>query len=107
VLAAEHLFDLAALDLLIERVDGLREFSVDRFAGLRPLGQYGEVVALAAERGDQIAILLQTAAALEDFLRFGLVFPEIGRGGARLETRQFFFGTGGFKDSPANRRRAS
>jgi hypothetical protein len=30
-------------------------------------------------------ILLETPAALEHLLGFGLVFPEIGRGGARLE----------------------
>jgi hypothetical protein len=30
-------------------------------------------------------VLLQTTAALKDLLRFGLIFPEIGRGGARLE----------------------
>jgi hypothetical protein len=42
---------------------------------------------------------------LQHLLRFGLVFPEIGRGGARLEAGQFFFRAGGFKDSSADPQR--
>jgi hypothetical protein len=30
-------------------------------------------------------VLLEATAALQDLLRFGLILPEIGRGGARLE----------------------
>jgi hypothetical protein len=51
----------------------------------------------------EIAILFEAAAALQDFLRFGLILPEIGRGGAGLEAGQLFVGTGRFKDSSANR----
>ena len=91
VLAAEHLLDLAGLHLLIERVERGCEFAVDRLPRLGPLDQDGEVVALLAQRHHQVAILLQAPAALQDLLRFGLVFPEIGRGGARLEAGQFFF----------------
>jgi hypothetical protein len=78
VLAAEHLLDLAGLHFLIERLERLAEILVDRFAGLGPLDEDGEVVALSLEREDQIAIQLEPAAALQDFLRFGLIFPEIG-----------------------------
>jgi hypothetical protein len=53
----------------------------------------------------QIPIQLETAAALQNFLRFGLVFPEIRCGGAGFESIQFFFGVIGFKDSSADRRR--
>ena len=106
VLAAEHLLDLAGLHFLIERVERLRELGVDRLAGLRPLDEHGEVVALLLERADQVAILLEPAAALQDLLRFGLVLPEIGRGGARLEAGQFVVRTSGFKDSSADRPRA-
>jgi hypothetical protein len=106
VLAAEHLLDLAGLDLLIERVERNTEFGIDRFAGVSPLGEHREVVALPAQRDHQIAVLFEPAAALQDFLRFGLVFPEIGRGGARLEAGQFFLWTGGLKDNSADRRRA-
>jgi hypothetical protein len=78
VLAAEHLLDLAGLHFLIERLERLSEILVDRFAGLGPLDEDGEVVALSLEREDQIAIQLEPAAALQDLLRFGLIFPEIG-----------------------------
>ena len=106
VLAAEHLLDLAGLHFLIERLERLRELGVDRLAGLRPFDQHGQVVALLLERQHQIAILLEPAPALQDLLRFGLVLPEIGRGGARLEAGQFFVGAGGFKDSSADRQPA-
>jgi hypothetical protein len=85
VLAAEHLLDLAGLDLLLQRVQGLTELRVDRFASLCPLDEHAEVIAALPERGHQILILFEPAAALQDFLRFGLVLPEVWRGGARLE----------------------
>ena len=47
-----------------------------------------------------------TSAPVQHFLRLGLVLPEIGRGGARLEAGQFVFGAGGFKDSSADPQRA-
>jgi hypothetical protein len=106
VLAAEHLLDLAGLDFLIERLERLRELGVDVLAGLRPLDEDGEIVALLLEREDEIAILLEPMAALIDLLRFGLVFPEVRRGGFGFELCQFFAGTGGFKDSSANRKPA-
>jgi hypothetical protein len=43
---------------------------------------------------------------LENSLGFGLVFPEIGRGGTRFQADQFVVGAGGFKDSSAGRRLA-
>ena len=100
VLAAEHLLDLAGLHFLVERVERLRELGVDRLARLRPFDEHGEIVALLLERHDQIAILLEPAAALQDLLGFGLVFPEIGRGGARLEAGQFFVGRAASKIAP-------
>jgi hypothetical protein len=39
-------------------------------------------------------------------LRFGLIFPEIVGGGSRVELAQFFFWSGGFKDSSGVRRLA-
>ena len=106
VLAAEHLLDLAGLDFLIEGIDGLRELGIDGLARFGPLDEHGEVVALSPQRADQIAVLLEAAAALQHFLRFGLILPEVGRGGARLEAGQLFVGPRGFKDSSADRRRA-
>ena len=105
VLAAEHLLDLAGLHFLVERFERPRELGVDLLARLRPFDEDGEVVALPAERLDQIAILLEPAAALQHFLGVGLVLPEIRRGGARLEAGQFFVRAGGFKDSSADRQR--
>jgi hypothetical protein len=99
VLAAEHLLDLAGLHFLIESFERLREFVIDRLARFGPLDENRQIVALLPQRHDQVAILLQPPAALEDLLGFGLVFPEIGGGGARLEAVQFVFGAGGFKDS--------
>ena len=64
-----------------------------------------KVVAPLAERQPQFAVLFQPAAALQDFLRFGLVFPEIRGGGERFETRQLFVGAGRFKDSSADPQR--
>ena len=75
-------------------------------ARLGPLHQYGEIVAFLFERHDQFAILLEPPPALENLLGFGLVFPEIGRGGARLETGQLLIGAGGLKDSSADPQRA-
>jgi hypothetical protein len=106
VLAAEHLLDLAGLDLLSQHFESLAELGVDHLSGVGPFKQHGKVVALLPERHDQIAILLQPAASLLDLLGFGLILPEIGRGGTRLEAGQLVFGFGGFKENSADRRRA-
>jgi hypothetical protein len=102
VLAAEHLLDLAGLHLLVERVERLRELRVDGFARLRPLDQDAEVVALLLQRLNEIAILFETPAALQDFLRRGRVVPEVRRCGFRFELIQFLVGTSGFKDNSAD-----
>jgi hypothetical protein len=106
VLAAEHLLDLAYLYLLIERIERLAELGIDRLARARPLEQDRQVVALLSERDHEIAILLHAAAALQRLLRFGLILPELGCGGAGLEAGQLFVESGGFKDSSADRQRA-
>ena len=105
VRAAEHLLDLARLHLLIERFERLTEFRIHRFARLGPFDEDGEIVALLAERRDQIAVLFQAFTALLHFLGFSRVFPEVGGGGARLQAGQFLLRAGGFKDSSADRRR--
>ena len=106
VRAAEHLLDLAGLHFLIERFQRLAEFRIHRLARFGPFDEHGEVVALLPKRGDQVAILFQPLAALQHFLGFGLILPEIGGGGARLQAGQFLLRAGGFKDSSADRRRA-
>ena len=82
VLAAEHFLDLAGLHFLVERLERLRELGVDRLAGVRPLNEHGEIVALLLERQHELAILFEAATLLHDALRLGLVLPEIGCGGA-------------------------
>jgi hypothetical protein len=105
VLAAEHLLDLAGLHFLVERLEPLRELGIDRLPRCRPLDEDGEIVGALAQRHHQVAVLLEALAPLQDLLRFGLVFPEVGRGRLVLETGQFFVGAGGFKDSSADRQR--
>jgi hypothetical protein len=107
VLAAEHFLGLAGVDLLGEGVEPPCEVLVDGLPRLRPFVQDGEVVGFAFERENQVAVLLDAAAALLDLLGFDRVVPEIGRGGARVETAQFFLGPGDLKDSSEDRRRAS
>jgi hypothetical protein len=91
--------------LLIEQFERVGEFGVDRLPGLGPLHQNGQVVALAPQRQHQVAILFEAPAALQDFLRFSLVFPEIGSRGPGFEASQLLFGAGSFKDSSGGRQR--
>ena len=78
----------------------------DRLPRLGPLDEHGQIVALLAQRRNQLAILLETTAALHHALRGSLVLPEIGRGGFGFEAGQLFVGAGGFKDSSADPQRA-
>jgi hypothetical protein len=105
VLAAEHLLDFAGLHFLIEDVQAVCEFGVDRLAGFQPFGEHRQVVGLLHERLHQIAILLDAPPALQDLLRLGLVLPEIGRCGAGFYAGEFVVESGGFKDSYADRQR--
>jgi hypothetical protein len=105
VLPAEHFFRFPGLDLLVEQVEGLHVLAVDRLAGFSPFGEDRQIVPLLPERPDQIAVLLEPSAALQDSLRFCLVFPEIGSRGACLDAREFVVGSCGFKDSYADRQR--
>jgi len=106
VLAAEHLLDLAGLYRLVERLDALRELGVDGLACRRPLEEHTQIVGLLLEGLRELAVLFEAAAALQYALRFGLVLPEIRRGGARFEAGQFVRGVRGFKDSSADPQRA-
>jgi hypothetical protein len=103
VLAAEHLLDLARLHFLVERLDGLRKLGVYGLARRGPLEEDPEVVGPLPQGRSQFAILFQAAATLQYTLRFGLVLPEVWRGGARLETIQFVGWVSGFKDSSTDR----
>jgi hypothetical protein len=99
VLAPEHLLGLGGLDLHGQRVKGARQLGQHVLSLACPLGQHGEIVFALSEALDEIALFLEPVAALEDLLRFGLIFPEIGRGGALFELRQLLGRVRGFKDN--------
>jgi hypothetical protein len=90
VRSAEHLLDLAGLHLLVECFERLRELAVHRFTGLGPFHENGQVVAALPEGCNEVEILLDAPAALQNLLGFRLIFPEVWRGGARLDAGQFF-----------------
>jgi hypothetical protein len=105
VFPAEHLLRFAGLDFLVERVERLHVLAVHRLAGFSPFGEDRQVVLLLPERLNQVAVLLEAPAPLQDFLRFCLVSPEIGSRGACLDACEFVVGSCGFKDSYADRQR--
>ena len=107
VLAAEHLLGLAGLDLGGEVVEPAREVVGNRLARVGPLDQHGEVLDAPVQRGAEVAILFQAAAALEELLRPDLILPEVRVGDARFDVRQFVRGLCGVKDSSAGRWRGA
>ena len=107
VLAAEHLLGLGRLDLERQRVEAAREIRKHVFARGGPFDQHGQILFTRAQAVDEIALLLEPAAALEHFLRLGLVLPEIGGSGALLEFRQLLGGVRGLKDNLGVRSNAS
>jgi hypothetical protein len=107
VLAAEHLLRLAGVHLRAQFVERAAEVFGDRFAGLGPFDEDGEVVDPAAQLLAQLTVLFQAAAPLQDLLRRRLVFPEIRRGDAFLYLGDFSGGMCGVKDSSADRRRGA
>ena len=107
VLAAEHLLDLAGLDLTLQLVEPAGELGFDGFALLQPVGQHLQVVGTTAQRGDEGDILLEPPPALHHLLRLGLVLPEVGLADARFDPGQFFRGACGVKDNSASQPTAS
>jgi hypothetical protein len=107
VLAAEHLLDLAGVDQAGKLIEAGRELGPDVLSLAGPFDEHGKILGALAERGDQLDLLLDPAAALEDFLGFGLVVPEIWRRGARLYACELLGRAGGFKDNSGDRTRAS
>jgi hypothetical protein len=107
VLAAEHLLDLAAVDQPGEFLHPLRELGSDILALLGPVDEHGEIVAFGSQRRNQLNFFFETAAALEDFLGFGLVIPEVRGRSAGFYLSEFFPGASGLKDNSGDLRRAS
>ena len=101
VLAAEHLLDLAGLDLALQVVEPAREVAADVFAGVEPLAQHAQVVGAPPQRLQERDVFIEAPASLQHLLRLGLVVPEVGRAGLRLETREFLLGACSVKDTSA------
>ena len=106
MLAPEHFLDLARLDFLVQQIQPRGELVVDWFTSRRPFDKDSQVFCFFPERHDEGAVLLEAPATLQHFLRFGLVFPELWRGGACFEPGQFFVGSSNVKDSSADHPRA-
>jgi len=104
VLAAEHLLDLALLHLGAERVEAAGQVVGDGLALIGPLEEHGEVVGATLERLAQLVVFLQAAAALQRLLRRGLVLPEIGGRGLRVQAGEVGGQVGVVKDSSAGPR---
>jgi hypothetical protein len=107
VLAAEHLLGLAGVDERRQFVERAAEVVADRLAGFGPLDEDVEIVEAAPQRLAQVAIFLEPAAALEDFLGAGLILPEVRSGNAFFDFREFVLGAGGVKDGSAGRWRGA
>jgi hypothetical protein len=84
VLATEHLFGLAGIHLTGEIVQRAPEIVGDRLPRFGPFHQHREIVGPAAQRVAEVPILLEPPAALQQLLRFCLIFPEVGGGDARF-----------------------
>jgi hypothetical protein len=105
VLAAEHLLDLARLDLGGESGQPLLQLVADRLSSLGPLDEDGEIVRPALERLAEVPLLFEPPAPLKQLLRGGLVLPEVRFAYLRFDCGQLGFELGGVKDSSAGRRR--
>jgi hypothetical protein len=101
---AEHLLDLAGLDLARQ---GLESFSQlgqrPRIALLGPFDEHRQIVAPAAQRCDQLAVFFEPPPPLQELLRLFLILPEIRLGNARFDQAQLLFRPRRFKDSSADR----
>jgi hypothetical protein len=106
VLAAEHFLDFAAVNDPRKFFDAVGELFADILALTGPLEQHGKIVGRAFEQVDQLDFFFDTAATLEDFLRFCLVVPEIRGRRASFYLGELFGRTSRFKDSSGDRRRA-
>ncbi len=81
---AEHLLDLAGLDLGREGVEGGREVVLHRLALVDPIDEDAEVLRLPPQGLGEVAVVLQPPAAPQQVLRPVRIAPEIGGGGAGL-----------------------
>jgi hypothetical protein len=90
VFAAEHLLGFPGFDAFGQFVEGAGEVVANRLPRFDPLGEHAEIVEPLLQGPGELQILFETAAALEEFLRTGLVFPEVRSGNAFLDAGEFF-----------------
>jgi hypothetical protein len=103
VLPAEHLLDFAGVDVALKRVERSAEILLDRLPRLGPLDQHPHVVGVLTQRLAELPVFFETAAALEDLLRVGLVVPEVGGGRQCFYLGKLGVETGDVKDSSGDR----
>ena len=82
------------MDVATVRLDAALEVDRDVLALFRPFDEYAQVVRLLAQGLGKRAVVFDALAALQDLLRVGLVFPEVGRGDAGLEIGKLALETG-------------
>ena len=81
------------------RLEPARELVGDVFSLPGPVDEHAEIVRLLPQRFGERLVVLKPAAPLQSFLGGGLIFPEIGRGDARLRARSALC-RGGLRQSP-------
>jgi hypothetical protein len=83
----------------LELVQAAFEVGVDVFAGGGPLEQHRQVVGAPLQRLEERQILLGPPPPLHEFLRFGLVAPEAGRGRLLFYLRELLVEASPLKDT--------
>jgi hypothetical protein len=89
MLAAEHLLDLARLDLAIQPVQPGLQVIADVFSLTGPIDEYLEVAGLLLQGFRQVEIRLQPPTAAQDILCLFGTFPEIRCGRLGFQCGQF------------------
>jgi hypothetical protein len=105
VLAAEHLLRLAGIDGGREIVETLGQIFGNWLSGFRPFNKDGKVVGSSSQRLAEVAVFLQPASTLKQFLRRRLILPEIRIRDALFYCGELVCGAGRVKDSSAGRMR--
>ena len=107
VFPAEHLLDLGSFHFTPERIEPERELAGDLLTLACPFDEHRQVVAAAGKRRQEVGILFESAAALQNLLRLGLILPEIRLGDPGFQSFQFISGPGDLKDSSEGQRSVS
>src|SRR5580700_10578905 len=97
--------DLGGIEVARELAEATRQVGPDVLALTRPVDEDAEIVGLPPKRFRERAIGLEPPPALQDLLGVGLVLPEVGCGGLRLEFGQLAIESGFVKAPSAHRRR--